>query len=700
MWPEWLTPTLIIAAITLIFTALTAFFGPGFVLRLKANMKKTHDLQMAIEKQKRLVEASGDFFGGLLFCNDIKSFNKTLPIFEKTDNGESPLSIKKLPHNYLITGCAGDGKSTLVQRDFICSYKVSKKKCTLFFNVHNLAEAFKTGIKLYLDSIFNDIKFNEICLFVDGVDEIGENNLNNLCELITTIKTYCRIFSIKVSCRSDFANKYGLKSLLRQNCHNISDIEFKQWDKAILLEIADDVIDKTSRHGVIKNDKAEKIKKKVANDDNLGLIINNPLLLRLYLFIIINDENFDLNQISYEGTVKEYDLFNCFLDLFLVYVRKHSNFKENKFDISERAFEAYCKKTKVISRKFNEELPLFKEVMDNNVSFVHERFYEFFVAFYYKEMLIKLTNNRITAQDVIVLSREYSKAYAAFITDAIRLEKQEIRDSISDKLIYLYRYTLLPDIDTKYVRISRQSEKLDETLKQVILSKSANDILFIKDEIVFRLARLQTSLKQNKTILKVLDFIYKNDDYINNVSDDHKKYWTAIYKRSCAISSSLLGGIDIECNYVKHMLNFSPYNTSYEPEYDLVNRSHTLIYYGDERQSNLLEFRDQPGHEWNRAREARLVRLRRDPTPIISNDFSSLNNNQRKLLKSYRFRLFDLATLYCFLNTRKSEIKEHDEVYDVVKSCIVNFDVTSNIGKERCKMMNDIKDEIVRMFEA
>lgn len=707
MWPEWLTPTIIIATITLVFTALTALLGGGFVWKLKDNATKWRNLRFEVYKQKYLVEKTGDFFGGLFHCHDIESFNKTLPLYEKSDNGDKPLSIKKLPQNYLVTGSAGDGKSTLLQKDFICSYKLNKKKCTLFFNVHNLTEIFQNGIESNLKSIFQDIKFKQIYLFIAGIDEIGEKNLDNLSQLITIVRKYCHTLCIKASSRSDFANKYGLKTVLEKNSRqkNISDIEFKEWDKVILLKIADDVIKKTSRNNIIDKNKAQTIRKKIAKniEDSLGGIIKNPLLLRLYLFIIIKEENFNLDQIPNDGVVKEYDLFNYFIDAFL---REIKNCLD-KVDIATHAFYAYYQKTKIISDTTNllEKIPLFKPVANNAVSFVHERFYEFFVAFYYKNALITLTNDIITEkcfnECFNVLSNEYSKAYAAFITDAIRLEKETTRDTISDKLMYLYQYTLLPDNYDKYVRLSGLKETLDDTLKENIINRQACEILFIKDEIVFRLARLQTSQTQNKKIIKVLDFIYKNDDYIQGIEESQKNYWTAIYKRSCAISSSLLGGVDIECDYVKHILSFPPYNTYYKPEYDLVNRSHTLIYYGDERQCELLQFKDRPIHMWNNAKEARLKRLRQNPATIISSkDFSSFDSNQRKLLKAYRFRLFDLATLYCFLNTRKSKIKEYSDVCEVVKRCIVEFEVSSDGENQRCNMMKNIKHAILQMFEG
>lgn len=80
----------------IVVSVLVLIFGGGCFWKIREHIKKWSNLRKVIKKQKYLIESSGDFFGGLLYCDNIKSFNKNLPLYEKSDKDDKTLSIPKL----------------------------------------------------------------------------------------------------------------------------------------------------------------------------------------------------------------------------------------------------------------------------------------------------------------------------------------------------------------------------------------------------------------------------------------------------------------------------------------------------------------------------------------------------------------------------------------------------------------------------
>lgn len=105
---------------------------------------------------------------------------------------------------------------------------------------------------------------------------------------------------------------------------------------------------------------------------------------------------------------------------------------------------------------------------------------------------------------------------------------------------------------------------------------------------------------------------------------------------------------DVEIDFVRKMTGVIE-ETEYCPYYDLANRSHTLLYYGDYivTTTSELDFRDHPSFNCHKAFKKRLDHLKQ------INNIPSLFDMNNKELRWHGFRLFDIATIYCFSKNRK-----------------------------------------------
>lgn len=160
-------------------------------------------------------------------------------------------------------------------------------------------------------------------------------------------------------------------------------------------------------------------------------------------------------------------------------------------------------------------------------------------------------------------------------------------------------------------------------------------------------------------------------------------YELAILKRQCAVSASFLCGKDIELDYVNKML---PGTRQYDQNYDLVNRSHTLIYYGDVLHTDLLSFTDDGKTEWDCARKKRISRLKKRPKRYTLEDKVSC------------FRLFDLATIYTFLISRKGESILTKEEEQVIKRAVIK-DI-QDMPADREELMLWLQKQILKMVKT
>ncbi len=324
---------------------------------------------------------------------------------------------------------------------------------------------------------------------------------------------------------------------------------------------------------------------------------------------------------------------------------------------------------------------------------IHETFFEFFVARHFINVIAaKNDNGKMFECQIKVLENEYPNEYADFITSAISQKNTEEKRAFINTLCRIYSYTLEDKNREKFAGLVGLGNEYNYRNRKKLESMCINNnrlLLIIKTQIVFRFGRM--NFTENKpNLAAILNFLYMNDNHIQINRNEDYEYYLAIFKRGCAISASLIGAEEIEIDYVRQMLNFGEYAENYKPDYDLANRSHTIIFYGDiKSQQSVFEFRDQnTSISCKNSIEKRIKRLSDNPKDKTQS-ITKLDYNSRK---KYYFRLFDLATIYTFIQNRGGRIL-NDNQYKTIENCFVDY---VDQSEKRYKLMKDIKNQILR----
>ena len=238
---------------------------------------------------------------------------------------------------------------------------------------------------------------------------------------------------------------------------------------------------------------------------------------------------------------------------------------------------------------------------------------------------------------------------------------------------------------------------LENTQYKSCIDKLENGPFFtIKYEIIFRLGRL---LLEDNVLNSFLKFAY-NDNRVANryINNSDKNKWIVVLKRCCAISASFVGYEEIEIDYVKHMLSYR--KNEYKRLYDIINRSHTLIFYEDREMKNngileFLEYMDNGIFDCTKSctkRVNRLSKLKDIAVPV--------NEMGKKDKRIYYFRLFDIATIYTFIVSRKSIDLLPWLNYDnrkIIKTFRTQFE---GMSPEREALLNEIKSKTLELLKG
>lgn len=605
-----------------------------------------------------------------LFCKKIMVNNKEKRIF-----------IHRLKNtSYILTGDAGCGKSALLKYDFLTTFSKHHRKnnsAIIFLYSYDLIKIVedKPTQKEFLKKIQN-AKLKTIFLYLDGVDEIGDVRCAAFYDFINYISKLASNIIFKISCRTEFAHNY----LEREKSFSRIQKIFKigAWTPSMLYSYAKKLIkhlDK-NKYQSICNLSAKAFLKE---EKNWEKHVNSPLLMKIYIYIKIHGGEFLTGEIK-----NKYSFYDHFINVLLktYYTRTGSPILDDEM-ISSKEIQS-----KTIFSVFShggkdlEDLPeldvlspILKNTSSNKKTFVHETFFEYYVASYYYS---KLINPSFDSTVISVFYQNYSNDFADFISDAIITENTD-QQNIFDKLLNIYYSTL--NEKTKQIFIQRFPSFNPSGFCQ-LSTLTEQQFFSLKYEIIFRMGRLNSLNNENlnTNIIDFLEFVYEKDDNIKY--SKRIKYYLVVLKRCCAISASFLGGEKIEIDYVKHMLSFYDYNE----HYDLANRSHTLLFYGDVKNKNIFNFRDDNiVTPYENAFKKRIDRLSL-PLP------SHIDNMDKQTKKKYFFRLFDLATIYTFMKHRGKAltVKEHK----IISQCKVVFDGASS---ERSEIMKKIKEEILAL---
>lgn len=414
--------------------------------------------------------------------------------------------------------------------------------------------------------------------------------------------------------------------------------------------------------------------------------------MKLYVYILLYGGA--SQTIKFENRYSFYSQF--VYQLILVYKEHHHDYRINSIEeylneISHTVFEAFQCSSKQIQIKSDNIgiATVLKPSKSQSMMFVHETFFEYFTARYYFNQICK---THIRDVDLKVFQQSYTNDFADFITAALNDEDVAFKRKIVKRLFEVYCGTLN---DTTYLKFLSgfHREHIDEISHQTRIGVADLDeqsFFTLKYEIIFRLGRIDCGDKKLRdTIVDFLEFIYDFDDNIKHSKS--RNYLIAVIKRCCAISCSFLGAERVELDYVSKMLptSCSKKNNEYVEGYDLANRSHTLIFYGDVNNTNIFDFQDifitLP---CKLAFSKRIKRLEYQ----LANDISKMDIKEKR---KYYFRIFDLATIFTFMYNRSQKLTERE--VEIIKNTQVNFEGAS---KERNDLMHNIQEMILEFNEG
>ena len=511
-----------------------------------------------------------------LFCKKIVINNK-----------EKRISIKKLKNKaYILTGEAGCGKSALLKYDFLKNFSKHYRKsesAMIFLYSYDLIKIIedKSAKKDFLGKIEN-AKLKTIILYLDGVDEIGEVRCSAFYDFIHCISRSAPNIIFKISCRTEFAHNY----LEREKLFSRIQKTFKigAWTPSMLYSYAKKLIkylDKNKYQSMCTLNTRTFLKE----EKNWEKHVNSPLLMKIYIYIKIHGGDVLTDEIK-----NKYSFYDQFINFLLktYYTRNGRPILDDEMislkEIqSKTIFSVFSHGGKDLEDFPELDIlsPILKNTSSNKKTFVHETFFEYYVASYY---YLKLINPSFDNTVISVFYQNYSNDFADFISDAIITENTD-QQNIFDKLLNIYYSTL--NEKTKQIFMQKFPSFNPSGFCQ-LSTLTEQQFFSLKYEIIFRMGRLNSLNNEilNTNIIDFLEFVYEKD--YNIKYSKRIKYYLVVLKRCCAISASFLGGEKIEIDYVKHMLSFYDYNE----HYDLANRSHTLLFYGDVKNKNIFNFRD------------------------------------------------------------------------------------------------------------
>lgn len=574
----------------------------------------------------------------------------------------------------LILGEPACGKSFYM----IEKFHSEKSKFCLFFDSNELIKYINNdgSCQDKLIGKLREVK-KKYLFFMDGIDELeiqyGQDSLRKVLEFIKNINENVQSVSYVLSARKNYYEKNNRFALCTKYGVVFSEMEINTWTQDDLISYGKSLAVSTDKCSSIEmNSYLDRM------DDGTRYKISNPLEMQMLIYLSTKEEKFEtIREIS-----TRYELYDMFLRTVFNGVVNHSSI--NLYDeYLKKAFALYVNRRDISFGTNQYSIPIFK----TNGNVIHYSFFEFAISRLFFE---KLQGKIDESLNFSLFAQEYKNEIADYISEAISPLSDSEKNAIIINLMQMYSFTmtkekrkLLKNIDKQFVsdnwKIGKQIEKL-----------SYMEFLTLKSQIIFRLGRIYFNYNKFYDKVKdVLSLIYSEDSNVlagKNIPEsikNEKKYYEVLIKRGCAISASFLGHEIIEIDYVNHMLE---YKNTYDYLYDLANRSHTMLFYGDiSDQYSLFEFKDECIRPCRNSIEKRINRIQMQLVSDYPKDDIRMN-------KKYYFRLFDLATIYSFVASRRGGEVLNDNEKAIINGCFIDF---KNASAERKELMQEIKKELI-----
>ena len=682
---DFLSNNLVSGIIVTVFAAVLA--GLRVYRKKNAHIKKKRNtFRREAERVAKSLQEEKVFF-------DIPGYDSTNPqnfFYNKVslkNEKDEKVAINDLRNSFIIKGVSGCGKSAIIKYLFLEEYRkryLNKSNLVLYYDAPGLRSILNDS-KDFIDRV-KESEYSTMTLYLDGVDEtLLPEDREKLNQLFRDIAKHVDNFYPVISCRND--HEHVDEQMLRDN-YSCNIFEVEKWTSDQVVEYAESLV------SLVSSDKAKNklLKEFIERDEILKIVEYNPLLIKMLLCIKIIDDGFIPSDNRYEfyyqflKTLTVNHLASSHeVPVFLHKIHKNAEFFYKAYikDVRSRVFKA----TDV---PYYDSLYMKKNYQDF-VLFKHESFFEFLIGHYIGTQL-----NSVSTDSIDVLSHEYPNGISDYVSDQLKTNEID-RKSIRNNLLAIYSLTIKDDDVSNYNLMFGQyyPKEFDfQTYKENVVKLDNNHFFTIKYEIIFRIGRL---LLEDQVLSSFLQFAYSDENCnVTPMKDTELEKWIVVLKRCCAISASFIGYEDVEIDYIKHMLS---YREEYIELYDSINRTHTLLFYGDVKMDNngildFLELMDTGEYDCTRScvkRVNRLSKLKECNVPV-----KEMSSKDKRI---FYFRLFDIATIYSFIQTRKST-KYLNWLNEENKEHIYMFKTDfAGISDQRKVLLEEIKNQTKKQIE-
>lgn len=610
----------------------------------------------------------------------------------KRSENDKRVPIESVRHKdgaCIITGEAGSGKSSLIKHLYIKEYWINrlfKRRLISYINAELVHTRLGFGNESSFYTNIRDANIRELVLYLDGIDEaVSPEALSEFLPHLRNIMSCVEHFRVYVSCRTKYSKLLSKELMFPCSC-----FEIEAWNDKQLSEFIKALIN----YEQIDNSKSELLNKFFSEENTLRKTQKSPLLAKMLLFVKLCDMSYSLDD-------RRFDFYLGFLKRIVLNYQRQKN-QPNSFSAvlekySKQAFSLFNDSTSQISLEQMPELRpiLVRNLGDGGLRFVHETFFEFLVAYYIGGQIKK------SSVDVVkIISRDYTNSISDFITESLLSGDSQVL--IRDNLISIYSL-MLSNKETRHFK-NAFKEEIQKSSVIRLKRQFINEINRLSDEqffsckymIAFRLGRLGLS---DETVKSFFSSVFEKDDYVTRAEKPDPILYESrktVLWRECAISASFIGEEAIELGYINKMLD---YNEQYNKLYDLINRTHTLLYYGDlalpeDGIINLQDAEDDGNIDCQKACLKRIARL-----SMLNDCNKNIIDMEPKEKRIFYFRAFDIATLY-FIKSRDS-IAKLSWLGDKERNTIKDFK-TDFLGiSERKRMaLEEIKEKTIEAINA
>lgn len=569
-------------------------------------------------------------------------------------NTVSGIDIEKLIFNMnkgnvlLLTGSAGSGKSCFLKRCFIKGFEKRKRKVIIFWLSASLINEGrpKNQQSFYRKIIKNKYTSkNKVIIFIDGADEIFNNEKRNLIKFIDELLE--QKVSVVVGCRKNYYNRF----LLEYGFSYV--LEIQEWDKEQANCYSQKYLKSRGREYLFR----EIIK----DNETIRKFMVNPFQITLLLYLIGNETSQHLEEISNvymlyqsfytEWIFKEKNRNSCFInekDIEDVHYRIAKEFYKNfnksvniSSVLTKRQKELECDKDETILSivRLREQSMVGKYIADG---FLHESFCEFFIAHNMINSLlcggIKLFNS------FLLVYRHFNQDFLEEgIANLPIKDMRKIRNNLEKAYV-----SLMPE---EFINTHGNEIGVDKNIRKKYEHATKQQVDIIRDQCLFYLGKLPNEIISDS---RIFELGYYHDSNI-------------LVKISAA-TVVINHGLDfsIEKDFIINLLN----NELWEK----TLRSWVLVFWEDVIYDNPYVYEDRGGN-WSRVKRKRLGRIK-------------MQDNELNL-KYMRTRAIDLTQLYIFFRNRGWNTMTEEE-YSAVCECNCDLGLYSNEKKQLLLYLKDL----------